>query len=1018
MSKNIFRSEIISITNLASAPANPIDGMFYYDSTLDQFRAYMNGAWGNIAGSAFDRISANEVQLIAQAGVPSSPANGMIYYSSSLNKFQGYINGSFQDLDPAIFTSAKTFQAAAEFQNTLILDAAIDSTTTGVNAIVALPSKTIINFTNASLTSVGNIVAPAAGKEQFLIIKNGKASGSLFLINDASGVANDRIITGSGSDLELAAGASVILYRDENAARWSVVGGVGSGGGGGSIVRDEVTGQTGSTVTFTDNYTAGQATMFFRNGILMRKVTSFTPAVDEYQEVNNGANSTQITLASGFEAEASDIFNMYTVTAGPPVGSGGGVGIDSLDSFLIQKKQNQTFARSPNSHTIVDALTENNGLVLSLAKDYSTSDTTTIYLHENMALIDNMNAVTGWTTGTNTPTIALDTTNKIEGTGSVTMTKASLNGTMSMFKSLAFSTTRRAFRVWVRLDTIANLAANAVRILLESSSGNHKTYSFASSRFTAGGWVLLECDEVDGVATGTPNMASITKVTFEVITSSAQTIVANFDYLVSVTNQDLINGRYAGLTMPIWDATNQAFMVLSAENSIEKGRYTMQAALPNNYTIATAVSKDYGVSLSGGFGNFETATGVHAKTQYIMNRQLTNKIQADKTLQTKIGVVTDSFEAYDAPSTTSLRISGDYTGRFKSGDRVVLWYMASESFSWLSNVQAEYLGAWDAAYKVLTLSGNSTYSAPYTTLTFSGVHSVTDLKNLSIVRIPVIAKGFVGTATSNEVLTDLTLENFYPSARQQLFFDNFDRANNSTNIGGNWNTSVFLSEAGFTYGIDNNNMLHTWGNARTGTVIHYPTINNTLKQKFFEINTQIFMGMGSPDTLDAQFCWGSSTPSGLNVSGVPRIIISCSGGGTNIYPRLYTSTTLQTGSTLTNYQNTWLNVKIVVRDTRVFCKIWKTTDVEPSTWNIDYTGLSWASDTYWGYYTYGYAAAGSGISVRMDNFRLSHPDNNGFQFYYEEPGKTGNKMVIAAAIDRQDTTNDAPAITSVVSTLV
>jgi hypothetical protein len=141
-----------------------------------------------------------------------------------------------------------------------------------------------------------------------------------------------------------------------------------------------------------------------------------------------------------------------------------------------------------------------------------------------------------------------------------------------MYKSLSFSLYKRAFRAWVRLDTVSNLSSNAFKIYLESSGGNYKTYTFASSRFSAATWVLLECDEDDGVATGTPVMSGITKVTFEVTTTSAQTITANVDYVVSVTNQDLINTRYAGLTIPIYNSTTQEFMILTAEDSTEKGK--------------------------------------------------------------------------------------------------------------------------------------------------------------------------------------------------------------------------------------------------------------------------------------------------------------------------------------------------------------------------------------------------------------------------------------------------------------
>lgn len=708
-------------------------------------------------------------------------------------------------------------------------------------------------------------------------------------------------------------------------------------------------------------------------------------------------------------------------SGGSGSGSGGGVGVDAYDSFLIQKRTAQTFDRAPNMHTIVEPFTENSGLILTLAKAYATSDTTTIYLHENMTSIDAMDATTGWTQGTNTPTIALDTTNKIENTGSVSMTKASLNGSMTIYKSLSFSLYKRAFRVWVRLDTVSNLATNAFKIYLESSVGNHKTYTFTSSRFSAGTWVLLECDEVDGVATGTPVMSGITKVTFELTTTSAQTITANMDYLVSVTNQDLINTRYTGLTIPIWDATNQEFMILTAEDATEKGKYTLSSTLSANYAIATTYSKDYGLTVAGGTGSFESGSGAHAKTQYAVNRQLFTKGQVNKTLQTKIGVNADSFEVYDFPGATTIRISGDYTGRFKSGDNIVMWYSASEQFSWLSNSYAEFVSAWDAAYKVYTLTSDSTYSAPYTTLTLTVSHGLTLTKNLFLMRVPVIAKGFVGTETANESLADLTLENFYPSNRQPIFTDDFNRANNSTSIGGNWTRTVNSITGGtHTYGISSNTYLQTGFNGSDIAISNYPTSNPTLQTKNFEVTVDLQVsGEQTFYQSEWRFCFGEADQD-FHTTKKYNVYYGRTGtNSTDVYLRIFDNTTQLASATLTNFQSNWVTLKISVKDRIIRAKAWVRGTTEKSTWDVVYESAVWDLNKYWGLYT---AISSSGAAnssfLYMDNFYLVAPDGSGSYFVYEDPSKTGNKMVVAAAINRQDTTNESPLITSVVSTLV
>lgn len=55
----------ISLGNLASAPSNPINGDFYYDTTMNKFQKYENGSWGSFgagSGSAINYITASDAE--------------------------------------------------------------------------------------------------------------------------------------------------------------------------------------------------------------------------------------------------------------------------------------------------------------------------------------------------------------------------------------------------------------------------------------------------------------------------------------------------------------------------------------------------------------------------------------------------------------------------------------------------------------------------------------------------------------------------------------------------------------------------------------------------------------------------------------------------------------------------------------------------------------------------------------------------------------------------------------------
>lgn len=104
----------------------------------------------------------------------------------------------------------------------LALDQQVDSTTTGANQSLTF-TKPFLKVTNASLTSVNNIAGPTSGK--FLLLKNSTGS-SLSIVNDTGGTAANRIITGTGADVSLISGSSILLCYDADLTRWTLLGGI------------------------------------------------------------------------------------------------------------------------------------------------------------------------------------------------------------------------------------------------------------------------------------------------------------------------------------------------------------------------------------------------------------------------------------------------------------------------------------------------------------------------------------------------------------------------------------------------------------------------------------------------------------------------------------------------------------------------------------------------------------------------------------------------------------------------
>jgi len=149
-----------------------------------------------------------------------------------------------------------------------------------------------------------NAVSGSAGYPDFTIGDGFKAIAMVLLQDDGSGSS------GTTWNFNAPSMSDFIIFEASG------------GGGGGGVVEgevDTVSGITGTTVTFSETFRYGKNTGFYRNGARMRLVSSFSTGSDsyaeEYMEVNNGSDSTQITLHSGYPAESDEWFMMELAKA-------------------------------------------------------------------------------------------------------------------------------------------------------------------------------------------------------------------------------------------------------------------------------------------------------------------------------------------------------------------------------------------------------------------------------------------------------------------------------------------------------------------------------------------------------------------------------------------------------------------------------------------------------------------------------------------------------------------------------
>lgn len=162
--------------------------------------------------------------------VKRTTTNGQVFYDSALtSKWKLGDAGSLSEVIVAALAQTlsgdKTFSGLFSAQGTVRYGLATDSTTTGANQSIS-PSKVIHVLKNASLVSINNIADPAQGKKHIIVNKTGS---TINLINNAGGTADHRIETGSGADLPMSDGSTVLVVYNDDASLWSVIGGAQGG---------------------------------------------------------------------------------------------------------------------------------------------------------------------------------------------------------------------------------------------------------------------------------------------------------------------------------------------------------------------------------------------------------------------------------------------------------------------------------------------------------------------------------------------------------------------------------------------------------------------------------------------------------------------------------------------------------------------------------------------------------------------------------------------------------------------
>ena len=167
-------------------------------------------------------------------------------------------------------------------------------------------------------------------------------------------------------------------------------------------------------------------------------------------QVTAGAQLDQDLMKGGIKNNDDDQeTRILALEAGAGVGSAGGIDSLALKNSNEKEGVNRPL---PSAYSVVQSFTNESNLQIWLRKIYDASgDTTTMYLDHGLdtelETQNDFETIGDFTSGTNTPTLAADMTNFIEGTQSIKMSKAALTGSIDMWDAVSLGMLDRNFRV-------------------------------------------------------------------------------------------------------------------------------------------------------------------------------------------------------------------------------------------------------------------------------------------------------------------------------------------------------------------------------------------------------------------------------------------------------------------------------------------------------------------------------------------------------------------------------------------
>jgi len=753
-----------------------------------------------------------------------------------------------------------------------------------------------------------------------------------------------------------------------------------------------------------------------------------------YPYDTNGALVTDGSLDLG--ASADPWGNLYLASTkkiyigGVEFKGGGGGG--ALSSFELKTNMEKTGNDYPISddNGLNESFYYTDNVVLTPRVAYASG--TTLIADLNKTDIDLCNATTGWTAGKTTGTSATmsqDTTNKVEGSGSIKCAVVSVSDLAYLYKDLtAFSLLENIITCSIYLySKPAGLTSLDIKLGSTAGGGsNYKTFRILAANLSTG-WNHISVD---------PNNDTVqaTNGTYVIGATSHFAVLANFNTSTSVdfSVDYLVYSPNWTLPLPykayIYDATNQEILKISAVAGVanyQRVTYTI-TALSNAYAVGSSYCKDRPLSISGNQGAFPAGlSGAAALSLYDITWKWMNSNLSGKTLMLSQNYWDEEFKVSTLSSTTVTKLSSatDKSGYFKSGDLVFLFYKKKiNGRKW----GTRYNSTPAKNFILLTLSADATYASSEITLTHSSiVNSGADTTDWYAVRYSAEMLYLLEDSAANGNLNTLTPTNFALGKNYFSFSDIFSVTPNNWGVLSILNTNpagtnqISNVTGGVLYSVANSTN-SSWAYTESALYRNYENylrsklpVRITVKFKLYYKNDygndgirhQVVYGSNLANNAGA-YTGSNAITDGISVT----IAQGTPAGGNYIY--IYNNNTLVAtlSATLTQSVDYWLKIEIYPDIVKV--RYWLASGSEGATWDL----VGSANYTLAGNYfalVHQLDATGYYQSASLTNDDLLVQSIGGGYFVSGTvDSQSGNKLYTGTKLTRRDSTNQAPVVYS------